>query len=77
MMEISFQAPKETLIIKLDKEQGAWLVDMLEKVKISASKIYTYQALKEDYEARVGEDFELFFDNKPVNTLYKAGLLKL
>jgi hypothetical protein len=23
------------------------------------------------------EDFELFWDNKPVNTLYKAGLLRL
>ena len=23
------------------------------------------------------DDFELFWDNKPVNTLYKAGLLQL
>jgi hypothetical protein len=46
-------------------------------MKISSPKIITYQALKEDYEARVGDDFELFFDNKPVNTLFKAGMLKL
>ena len=32
---------------------------------------------KEDYEKSGLEDFELFWDNKPVNTLYKAGLLRL
>jgi hypothetical protein len=77
MMEITFQSPKETLSIRVDKDKGEWLMEMLEKMKISSPKIITYQALKEDYEARVGDDFELFFDNKPVNTLYKAGLLKL
>jgi hypothetical protein len=77
MMELTFQSPKETLSIKLDKEQGVWLAEMLEKVKITSSKVYTYQILKEDYEAKVGEDFELFFDNKPVNTLYKVGLWRL
>jgi hypothetical protein len=34
------------------------------------------QEVKEDYEAAGFEDFELFWDNKPVNTLYKAGLLQ-
>ena len=77
MMELTFQSPKETLSIKLDKEQGVWLAEMLEKIKITSSKVYTYQMLKEDYEAKVGEDFELFFDNKPVNTLYKVGLWRL
>jgi hypothetical protein len=35
------------------------------------------QEIKDDYEQQVLEDFELFWDNKPVSTLYKAGLLKL
>ena len=32
---------------------------------------------KESYEAAGLEDFELFWDNKPVTTLYKAGLLRI
>ena len=34
-------------------------------------------AMKADYERSGLEDFELFWDNKPVNTLYKAGLLQV
>jgi hypothetical protein len=37
----------------------------------------TLQQVKKDYEVAGFEDFELFWDNKPVNTLYKAGLLRL
>jgi hypothetical protein len=37
----------------------------------------TYAAVKESYEAAGLEDFELFWDNKPVTTLYKAGLLRI
>ena len=33
--------------------------------------------VKENYQAAGLEDFELFWDNKPVNQLYKAGLLVL
>jgi hypothetical protein len=33
--------------------------------------------VKADYENAGLEDFELFWDNKPVTTLYKAGLLQL
>jgi hypothetical protein len=33
--------------------------------------------VKTDYEATGLDDFELFWDNKPVNTLYKLGLLHL
>jgi hypothetical protein len=31
----------------------------------------------DSYKAAGLEDFELFWDNKPVNTLHKVGLLKL
>ena len=33
--------------------------------------------VKENYEANNLADFELFWDNKPVSTLNKAGLLRL
>jgi len=40
-------------------------------------KLYSLQEVKDDYEAAGLDNFELFWDNKPVNTLYKAGLLQL
>ena len=56
--------------------QGSWLHSLFEKMA-SSEKIFTLQEVKEDYEAAGLDDFELFWDNKPVNTLYKAGLLIL
>ena len=50
---------------------------MLESLSINTIKTYTLQEVKENYEAAGLNDFELFWDNKPVNTLYKAGLLQL
>jgi hypothetical protein len=35
------------------------------------------QQVIENYEAAGLEDFELFWDNKPVNQLHKAGLLMI
>jgi len=74
---LSFETKKETLEIKVDKEEGIWLADMLEKLSIDNIKMYTLQEVKEQYETAGLNDFELFWDNKPVNTLYKAGLLQL
>ncbi|RYD57555.1 MAG: radical SAM protein [Sphingobacteriales bacterium] len=74
---LTFQGKTETLEIKTDKEQGAWLAAMLEKLSINNIKAYTLQEVKADYEAAGLEDFELFWDNKPVNGLYKFGLLRL
>jgi hypothetical protein len=77
MCSLTFETKRETLDIKTDKEQGLWLATMLEKLSVKNSKTFTLQEVKESFEtARLG-DFELFWDNKPVNTLYKAGLLQL
>ena len=37
----------------------------------------TLQEIKDEYEQQGHEDFELFWDNKPLSTLYKVGLLRL
>ncbi len=74
---LTFQSKKETLNIKTDKEPGLWLAGILEKISLNNVKIYTIQELKENYETAGLADFELFWDNKPVNTLYQVGLLKL
>ena len=77
MCSLTFETKKETIHIKVNKEQGEWLAAMLEKLSVHNNKPYSLQELKENYEAAGLADFELFWDNKPVNTLYRAGLLQL
>jgi hypothetical protein len=77
MTELIFQNKKETASIKVNEQQGDWLAAMLEKLAVHNSNVYTLQQVKENYEANGLEDFELFWDNKPVNSLYRFGLLQL
>jgi radical SAM superfamily enzyme YgiQ (UPF0313 family) len=76
VMTLTFQTKKTTLSINVDPPKGNWLIQMLEKLK-SPERPIIWQMVKEDYEAAGLEDFELFWDNKPVSTLYKAGLLRV
>jgi hypothetical protein len=77
MAELIFQNKKETVSIKVSEQQGDWLAAMLEKLSIYNSNVHTLQQVKEDYEANDLPDFELFWDNKPVSSLYRYGLLQL
>lgn len=74
---LTFHDKKETFSIKLNKAQGDWLVEMLDKISTKNKKVYTFQEIKADYETAGFEDFELFFYNKPVNVLRDYGLLGL
>ena len=77
MASITFQSKQETLNIKVDQQQGKWLVEVLPQLAIGNAPQLTWQQVKDNYEAAGLEDFELFWDNKPINTLYKFGLLQL
>jgi len=77
MISLTFQSRKEAFNIKVDQQEGSWLVMMLQQLSVVNSKTYTLQEVKNNYELAGLEDFELFWDNKPVNTLYKIGLLQL
>lgn len=75
---LTFETKKETVNIKTDKEPGLWLAAILQTLSVHTIKTLSLQEVKTSFEAACpGEDFELFWDNKPVNTLYKAGLLHL
>ena len=63
--------------IKVSKVQGEWLSKMLNQLSLQSEKLHTLQEVKDNYEATGLEDFELFWDNKPVSNLYKYGLLRL
>lgn len=77
LLSLTFETKKETINIKVEKEPGEWLVAILPRLAISPPPILTLQEVKADYENAGLEDFELFWDNKPVNGLWKAGLLQL
>ena len=77
MASITIESKRETFNIKVDQKQGRWLAGMLEKLSASNLKTYTLQQVKDDYEACGLEDFELFWDNKPVSTMNRVGLLVL
>jgi len=74
---LTFETQQEQLNIRVDSRQGIWLSNMLNQLTVHNTKAYTLGEVKQSYEAAGLDDFELFWDNKPVNTLYKAGLLKL
>jgi len=76
MMTLTFHDKKESFTIQTSKKEGEWLVQILEKISVSKSKINSFQEIKSDYEAHL-EDFELFWYSKPVNTLREFGLLVL
>ncbi len=77
LASLTFQTLRETINIKTDRAQGGWLCDILPKLSFRNDKVWTRQEVQADYEAAGLDDFELFWDNKPVNSLYKAGLLHL
>ncbi|WP_295123516.1 radical SAM protein [uncultured Chitinophaga sp.] len=74
---LTFQDRKTKASISVNQPEGLWLADMLEKLSVSNPKTYTLQEVMDSYAAAGFDDFELFWDNKPVNTLHKFGLLKL
>jgi hypothetical protein len=77
MVSLTFQSKKETHTIQLHKKQGDWFAGILEKLSVDNVKTFTIKEIKENYEAAGLEAFELFWDNKPVNTLHQMGLLRL
>jgi radical SAM superfamily enzyme YgiQ (UPF0313 family) len=77
VMSLVFQTRKTTFSINVEPDKGAWLLTIFPKLSIHNPVLLTMQMIKEDYERSGLENFELFWDNKPVNTLHKAGLLRL
>jgi hypothetical protein len=77
MCSLTFQSTTETIEFKVNKAFGDWLINILPILSIQKHKLTTLQEVKENFEAAGLIDFELFWDNKPVNSLFKVGLLQL
>jgi len=76
MAKITFINKSSSLVIDIPKQDANWLLPTLEKMSLG-DKLLTLQEMKESHEAAGLEDFELFIDNKPMNTMHKVGLLRL
>jgi len=76
MAKISFINKSTSLVIDIPRLDANWLLPTLEKMTIG-DRLTTLQEMKESHEAAGLEDFELFIDNKPMNTMHKVGLLRL
>ncbi len=76
MMQLMFHDKKNVTEITVEKEQGEWLIQILEKISITSNSKLTFSQLKSDYETNL-EDFELFWYSKSINSLREIGLLVL
>ena len=52
-------------------------MDILDKISIVHSKVTTFQEIKNDFENKGLEDFELFWYSKSIKRLRESGLLVL
>ncbi|TAD96556.1 MAG: radical SAM protein, partial [Bacteroidetes bacterium] len=77
MANVLFYGKKENFSIQLEKKQGIWLTELLDKISVKNQKLSTFEEIKKDYENNNLPDFELFWYNKPVNLLNNFGLLVL
>ncbi len=77
MATVRFQNKRKTQEIQIVKTHADWLIDILQQVRIGTEPTYTLQQIKDNYEAAGLEDFELFWDNKPMNGLWQSGLLAI
>jgi radical SAM superfamily enzyme YgiQ (UPF0313 family) len=76
MATLTFTSKSATHQVQLLKQQADWLLSIIDSIHVNNIKMLTLKELMKDYERQTGlDDFELFWDNKPMNGMWKAGLL--
>ena len=76
-MTMEFQSNKNAITINVASDKGAWLLKLLSELNIQNSNGLLLVDIKNSYTLADLNDFELFWDNKPVTHLSKAGLLRV
>lgn len=77
LLSFTFHDKKESFSVQMNKAEGEWWATILEELSVQNTKPTSYQQLKNDYEQKGLEDFELFWHSKPLKTLKSFGLLVL
>jgi hypothetical protein len=76
LLQLKCYSKSDEVVVKIEKEQGEWLLGILEKCAIENGANISYSALKKDFETQF-EHFELFWQSKPIKNLRSIGLLVL
>ena len=74
-MSLHFRNNKSEFNVSLEPAKGEWLLQLLSNIAIEKGSGLSYSQIKESYASAGFDGFELFWDNKPITSLYKAGLL--
>ena len=74
---LTLQTPREEVKVRLPKEEGLWLAQMLPRLAPEGEKPFTRAEVEADFLAAGGEDFSLFWDGKGVSDLGRVGLLQV
>ncbi|MEX0635781.1 MAG: radical SAM protein, partial [Ferruginibacter sp.] len=77
MATLNFTTKTRSYNIQILRSHAEWLLPMLENMSIDQPRTLTLKEVMESYETAGLEDFELFWDNKPMNGMAKIGLLKI
>ena len=75
--QFTFHDKKESFFVQMNREEGTWFVNVLTDISVENAKIKSFQQIKSDYEEKGLENFELFWNSKPLKTLKSFGLLVL
>ena len=76
-LTMEFQSNKNAFTINVASDKGVWLLKLLSEINIQNSNGLLLTDVKNSYTQAGLSDFELFWDNKPVTHLSKAGLLRV
>jgi len=76
MLELTFHGKKERYQVLVEKEKGAWLLTMLERLDVHQQKRLTFTEIKEDFQKQF-DDFDLFWYSKIVTNLREHDLLTI
>ena len=76
-MNLQFQTNKNSFAVSVDVAKGTWLLKLLPQLAVVNTNGLSFSEIKQSYLAEGLLDFELFWDNKPISGLYKAGLLRI
>lgn len=76
-VQLQFQTSTNTFTISIDPKQANWFLNILPQLSIENSTGLLLSDIKASYQAAGLEGFELFWDNKPISSLHKAGLLRI
>ena len=75
-MQMTFHDKRSSHEISMAANQGQWLIDNLENLKIGEGSIMTYGQLKSSYEESL-DDFTLFWYGDSMTAMREIGLLVL